>query len=92
MSTMLIPFRGGKEGGGESMEELHQRWTGDILPHTITPYDRVSSLYYGCNVYLAFNIGLIGKNNDGCGSAVDIISANNGADTSKILTMICYQK
>ena len=85
VNTVLIPFRGGKEGGGENVEELNQRRTCDILPHAITPYDMVSNLDYGCNVYLAFIIGLIGKNNDGCGSAIQINSATNGIYASKIL-------
>jgi len=49
VNTVLIPFTSGKKGGGESVEELNQRWTGDIIPHTTTLYDMVSSLDYGCN-------------------------------------------
>ena len=85
INTVLVPFRGGKEGGCESVEELHQRWTGDILPHAMTPYDMVSSLGYGCNVYLAFNIGLLGGNNDDHGRAKDSTSATDGTTTSKMM-------
>ena len=85
VNTVLVPFRGGKEGGCESVGELHQRWTGDILPHAMTPYDMVSRLGYGCNVYLAFNIGLLGGNNDDHGRAKDSTSATDGTTTSKMM-------
>ena len=59
VNTVLVPFGGGKEGGCERVEDLHRRWTKDILPHATTPYDMVSSMGYGCSVYLAFNVGLL---------------------------------
>ena len=60
VNTVLIPFLGGKQGGEESFRELQDRWTSRILPHAKTPYDMISSLGYGCNVYFAYNIGLFG--------------------------------
>ena len=79
VNTVLVPFKSGIEGGCESVEELHQRWADDILSHAMTPYDMVSSLGYGCNVYLAFNVGLIGKDTNGGNDG----SAKISAATSK---------
>eukprot|EP00560_Eucampia_antarctica_P002932 CAMPEP_0197841126 /NCGR_PEP_ID=MMETSP1437-20131217/45995_1 /TAXON_ID=49252 ORGANISM="Eucampia antarctica, Strain CCMP1452" /NCGR_SAMPLE_ID=MMETSP1437 /ASSEMBLY_ACC=CAM_ASM_001096 /LENGTH=391 /DNA_ID=CAMNT_0043450827 /DNA_START=94 /DNA_END=1266 /DNA_ORIENTATION=- len=59
VNTVLVPFEGGKEGGYERVEDLHRRWTNDILPHATTPYDMVSSMGYSCSVFLAFNVGLL---------------------------------
>ena len=61
VNTVLVPFAGGKEGGMEMVQALNQRWTRDILPHSTTPYDVVLGLGYGCNAYLAFNIGIFDR-------------------------------
>ena len=58
VNTVLVPFRGGSEGGEETLMQLHSRWTNDILPHASTPYDMIVSMGYGCNIYLAFNVGM----------------------------------
>ena len=58
VNTVLVPFEGGKNGGRESLKDLHRRWTNDILQHAETPYDMVTSLGYGCNICLAFNTGI----------------------------------
>merc|ERR1712151_132594 len=57
VNTILVPFVGGKDGGKETVQALHKRWTREILPHSSTPYDLVTSMGYGCNIYLAFNVG-----------------------------------
>lgn len=61
VNTVLFPFKGGKDGGMETVKDVHQRWTREILPHASTPYDMVSSKGYGCNVCMAFNVGLDGE-------------------------------
>ena len=58
VNTVLVPFSGGKAGGSETVQELHDRWTKEILLHATTPYDMVASMGYGCSVYLAFNLGM----------------------------------
>src|SRR6056300_1363180 len=59
VNTVLIPFAKGVEGGKETLKELNDRWRNDILPLATTPYDKVSAAGYGCNVSLAFNVGII---------------------------------
>ena len=61
VNTVLVPFMGGKEGGTETLKELHTRWTNGTLPNATTPYDMVSSMGYGCNIYLAFNVGIMSE-------------------------------
>ena len=64
VNTVLVPFKGGTDGGCETVQDLHRRWTNDILQHATAPYDMVSSIGYGCNVYLAFNVGILGTDDD----------------------------
>ena len=71
VNTVLVPFKGGEGGGCESVRDLHHRWTNDILPHAKTPYDMVSSLGYGCNVYLAYNVGVVDMEQGGKGGDED---------------------
>src|SRR6056300_1790097 len=59
VNTVLIPFAKGVEGGKETLKELNDRWRNDILPLATTSYDKVSAAGYGCNVSLAFNVGII---------------------------------
>src|SRR6056300_1670034 len=59
VNTVLIPFAKGVEGGKETLKELNDRWRNDILPLATTPYDKLSAAGYGCNVSLAFNVGII---------------------------------
>ena len=61
VNTVLVPFLGGKEGGEETLSEVYNRWISDILPNATTPYDMVSNMGYGCNVYLAYNVGIFGS-------------------------------
>jgi non-ribosomal peptide synthetase component F len=58
VNTVLIPFSKGVEGGKETLRELNNRWRNDILPLATTPFDKVSAQGYGCNVCLAFNVGI----------------------------------
>src|SRR6056300_45537 len=59
VNTVLIPFAKGVEGGKETLKELNDRWRNDILPLATTPYDKVSAAGYGCNVSLAYNVGIM---------------------------------
>ena len=59
VNTVLIPFGKGNEGGKETLKQLNHRWTNSILPLALTPYDMVSAVGYGCNLFLAFNVGII---------------------------------
>ena len=58
VNTVLIPFGKGEEGSKETFKQLNDRWTNHILPAT-APFDLVSAIGYGCNLYLAFNVGII---------------------------------
>ena len=62
VNTVLIPFGKGKEGGNETLTQLNDRWRNSILPLALTPYDMVSTVGYGCNLCLAFNVGIIDVN------------------------------
>ncbi len=59
VNTVLVPFTGGDEGSTctEAVKDTHERWMRDILPIASTPFGMVSSMGYGCNVYLAYNVG-----------------------------------
>src|SRR5210317_423370 len=59
VNTVLIPFAKGVEGGKETLKELNDRWRNDILPLATAPYDKLSAAGYGCNVCLAFNMGIV---------------------------------
>ena len=67
--NVVRDFKGGTDGGCETVQDLHRRWTNDILQHATAPYDMVSSMGYGCNVYLAFNVGILGTG--------DVCNVNN---------------
>ena len=57
VNTVLIPFAKGVEGGKETLKELNDRWRNDIL--SLATYDKVSAEGYGCNLCLAFNVGVV---------------------------------
>ena len=76
VNTVLVPLAGGKEGGNETVEDIHRRWTTEILPHGDTPYDMVSSMGYGCNVYLAYNVSLFEEDIEGAAGGGDGPSSN----------------
>ena len=59
VNTVLVPFAKGAEGGKETLKELNDRWRNNILPLATVPFDMVSSAGYGCNLYLAFNVGIM---------------------------------
>ena len=59
VNTVLIPFGKGEEGSKETFKQLNDRWTNHILPLATAPFDLVSAIGYGCNLYLAFNVGII---------------------------------
>ena len=62
-NILLVPFEGNTSGGSESFCALHDRWTNDILPHCVTPYEKVKDLGYGCNVTLSFHGSRSSNNN-----------------------------
>ncbi len=64
VNTVLVPFAKGKEGSKETLKQLHDRWTNSILPLATVPFDMVSAEGYGCNLYLAFNVGIIDDMDD----------------------------
>ena len=57
----LVPFRGGKKGGTETPRQLQIRWMRDIFPHAKTPSNLLTSMGYGCNINLAFDVGIFGS-------------------------------
>eukprot|EP00984_Skeletonema_dohrnii_P018334 scaffold8539_cov133-Skeletonema_dohrnii-CCMP3373.AAC.1 len=59
VNTVLIPFGKGEEGSKETLKQLNDRWTDHILPLATAPFDLVSAIGYGCNLCLAFNVGII---------------------------------
>jgi hypothetical protein len=59
VNTVLIPFGKGVEASKETLKELNDRWSRDILPLARTPYDMITAAGYGCNVYLTFNVGIV---------------------------------
>eukprot|EP00521_Asterionellopsis_glacialis_P014480 CAMPEP_0195308118 /NCGR_PEP_ID=MMETSP0707-20130614/38061_1 /TAXON_ID=33640 /ORGANISM="Asterionellopsis glacialis, Strain CCMP134" /LENGTH=564 /DNA_ID=CAMNT_0040372377 /DNA_START=439 /DNA_END=2129 /DNA_ORIENTATION=- len=54
-NIILVPFKGTKNGGMESLQAVHNRWTNKILPYSETPYDEIKTMGYGCNVTLSIN-------------------------------------
>ena len=59
VNTVLIPFGKGVEASKETLKELNDRWSRDILPLARTPYDMITAAGYGCNVYLTYNVGIM---------------------------------
>src|SRR5210317_365987 len=59
VNTVLIPFGKGIETRKETLKELNDRWSRDILPLARTPYDMITAAGYGCNVYLTYNVGIM---------------------------------
>src|SRR6056300_644453 len=60
VNTVLIPFGKGKEARKETLKELNDRWSRDILPLAArTPYDMITAKGYGCNLCLVFNVGIM---------------------------------
>ncbi|KAL7447795.1 hypothetical protein ACHAWC_000112, partial [Mediolabrus comicus] len=59
VNTVLIPFGKDMEARKETLKELNDRWSRDILPLARTPYDMITAKGYGCNVYLTYNVGIM---------------------------------
>src|SRR5210317_727429 len=61
VNTVLIPFGKGVATRKETLMEINDRWSRDILPLARTPYDMIAAKGYGCNVYLTYNVGIMNK-------------------------------
>jgi len=65
VNTVLVPFGNCEENSKEeTLKELHDRWTNSILPLATAPFDMISAAGYGCNVFLAFNVGIFSSERD----------------------------
>jgi hypothetical protein len=80
VSTMLIPFAKGVESGKETSKQFNVRWRNDILPLATAPFDMISAAGYGCNLYLAFNVGILETSSDSAPKTQPLPRLENGED------------